>query len=34
MAAGDYMLQVIVTDLLAKEKQRTATQWIDFEVIK
>lgn len=31
---GDYVLQVIVTDNLAKGKQRTATQWIDFEVIK
>jgi hypothetical protein len=32
MAPGDYVLQVIVTDKLAKEKQRTATQWIDFAV--
>ncbi|MGZ8846178.1 MAG: VWA domain-containing protein [Pyrinomonadaceae bacterium] len=31
---GDYVLQIIVTDSLAKEKQRTAAQWIDFEVIK
>jgi VWFA-related protein len=31
---GDYVLQVIVTDLLAKEKNRTATQWIDFEIVK
>jgi hypothetical protein len=31
---GDYVLQVIVTDQLAKEKYRTATQWIDFEVAK
>ena len=30
MSPGDYVLQVIVTDTLAKEKQRTATQWIDF----
>lgn len=30
--AGDYVLQVIVTDSLAKEKQRIALQWIDFEV--
>jgi hypothetical protein len=34
LAPGDYVLQVIVTDLLAPEKQRTASQWIDFEVIK
>jgi VWFA-related protein len=32
IAAGDYVLQVIVTDRLAKEKYRTATQWMDFEV--
>jgi hypothetical protein len=31
---GEYVLQVVVTDLLAPEKRRTATQWIDFEVIK
>jgi VWFA-related protein len=34
MPAGEYVLQVIVTDELAKEKYRTATQWIDFEVVK
>jgi VWFA-related protein len=31
---GEYILQVIVNDLLAKDKHRTATQWIDFEVLK
>lgn len=31
---GEYIVQIIVQDLLAKEKQRTATQWIDFEVLK
>ena len=31
---GDYVLQVIVTDELVKGKQRTATQWIDFEIVK
>ena len=31
---GEYVLQVVVTDHLASEKQQTATQWIDFEVIK
>ena len=30
---GEYVLQVVVTDKLAKEKHRTASQWIDFEVI-
>jgi VWFA-related protein len=29
---GEYILQVIVTDKI--EKQRTATEWIDFEVVK
>jgi VWFA-related protein len=29
---GDYVLQVVVTDALAKEKNRIATQWIDFEI--
>ena len=32
MLPGDYVLQIIVTDPLAKEKLRTATQWIDFEI--
>jgi hypothetical protein len=34
MPPGEYVLQVIVTDPLAKEKYRVASQWIDFEVIK
>jgi VWFA-related protein len=34
MPPGEYILQVIVTDSLAKEKYRRATQWIDFEIIK
>jgi len=33
-APGDYVLQVIVTDLLAKESRRVASQWIDFEITK
>lgn len=31
---GDYVFQVLVTDALAKEKYRTATQWIDFEIVQ
>jgi hypothetical protein len=31
---GEYVLQVIVIDKLAKEKYRSATQWMDFEVVK
>ena len=32
LLAGDYVLQIIVTDALAKDKDRIATQWIDFEI--
>jgi hypothetical protein len=31
---GDYTLQVIVTDLLAREDRRTATQWLDFQIVR
>jgi len=34
IAPGEYVLQVIVTDRLAKEKYRSATQWIDFEIVE
>lgn len=34
MTRGEYILQIVVTDPLAKEKYQTAAQWIDFEVIK
>ncbi|HKQ99422.1 MAG TPA: VWA domain-containing protein [Pyrinomonadaceae bacterium] len=34
MTPGEYTLQVIVTDSLAKDKYRTATQWIDFEIVQ
>ncbi len=35
LAPGEYVLQIIVTDALAKDpKHRIATQWIDFEVTK
>jgi VWFA-related protein len=30
---GEYILQLVVTDALAKEKHRTATQWSDFEIV-
>lgn len=32
MGPGEYILQIIVTDALAKDKHRTATQWMDFEI--
>jgi VWFA-related protein len=31
---GEYVLQAIVSDLRTKEKYRTATQWMNFEVVK
>ncbi len=31
---GEYVLQVIVTDRLAKEPFNRTTQWIDFEIVK
>ena len=34
LVPGEYVLQVIVKDLLADEKHRTVTQWMDFEIIK
>jgi len=30
--AGDYVLQIVVTDKQAKKKYQIASQWIDFEV--
>jgi len=31
---GEYVFQVIVNDAQASQKQRLATQWIDFEIVK
>lgn len=33
LAPGDYILQIIVFDKLAKEKNQVASQWIDFEIV-
>jgi VWFA-related protein len=33
LTPGAYLLQVTVTDALAPEKQRVATQWSDFEIV-
>ena len=33
LTPGSYVLQVVVEDSKAKEKYRTATQWIDFEIV-
>jgi VWFA-related protein len=34
LAPGDYVIQVVVTDLLADKKHSVATQWMDFQVTK
>jgi VWFA-related protein len=34
LTAGDYILQVVVTDKLGKDKKYVTTQWIDFEIVK
>jgi VWFA-related protein len=34
LAPGEYVLQIVVTDRLAKGARATATQWLDFEVVK
>ncbi len=31
---GDYVLEIVITDNLAKEKQKTATQFVQFEVVE
>jgi VWFA-related protein len=33
MEPGEYVLQLVVTDRLAKEKNRIATQWIPFDIV-
>jgi VWFA-related protein len=34
MQPGEYVLQVVVTDTLSGNQYTTASQWIDFEVVK
>jgi hypothetical protein len=34
MLPGEYIFQVVVTDLLANERRRVTTQWTDFEIVK
>jgi hypothetical protein len=31
---GEYALQIVVNDLLADQKHRTTSQWMDFEIVK
>jgi hypothetical protein len=33
LTPGEYLLQVVVTDKLARKKKSQVSQWIDFEVI-
>lgn len=33
MTPGDYVLQVIVTDMLAGDKYGTASRWVDFKIM-
>jgi VWFA-related protein len=34
LAPGDYVLQVVVTDLLAEGPRRTSASWIDFQIVE
>ncbi|MBA3633330.1 MAG: VWA domain-containing protein [Acidobacteria bacterium] len=34
MQAGDYVLQIVVTDALAKDKNKIATQFVQFEIVE
>jgi VWFA-related protein len=34
LTPGDYALQVIVTDALADKKHQTASQWMDFSIVR
>ena len=34
LAPGEYALQIVVSDMLADQKHRTTSQWMDFEVVK
>jgi hypothetical protein len=34
LVPGEYVLQMMITDKLAKQKNRSAMQWMDFEITK
>lgn len=34
MQTGDYVLQIVVTDNLAKAKRKLANQWVQFEIVE
>jgi hypothetical protein len=31
---GEYMIRILISDALAKEKHRAVAQWADFEVAR
>jgi hypothetical protein len=33
MTSGEYILQIVVSDLLADQKRRSVTQWMDFQIV-
>jgi hypothetical protein len=33
MSPGEYVLQVIVSDLLAGDKYATTSRWVDFKIV-
>ena len=33
MSPGEYVLQLIVSDLLAGDKYATASRWVDFKIV-
>lgn len=33
MPVGDYIMEIVITDSLAKEKRKTATQFVQFEIV-
>jgi VWFA-related protein len=34
MVPGEYVIQIVVTDLLAKQKENVTSQWIDFDIVE
>ena len=34
MQSGDYVLQIVITDNSAKEKNKIATQFVQFEIVE
>ncbi|HEX8117609.1 MAG TPA: hypothetical protein VF521_10090 [Pyrinomonadaceae bacterium] len=34
LTPGEYVLQLVVTDQQARGARATATQWLDFEIVK